>query len=455
MTLTCSDVATLACPACRGALRYRGGDQSPTTDATQAVAAPFPDGTLVCPSGHEWPVHRGIPRLCDESSVDGVDRALRPIYNFIAPYHDLGVDFVLPLVQFPDIGASRERYVRELQLGALRPHADGSPVRILEIGVGSGANVPLIAAALPANLDAELWGIDLSSGMLAQAVRNLESMRDRRVRLVLGDAHTLPFADATFDRVFHVGGINGYRDIRRALAEMARVARADTPIVVVDEELDPDRWHSLLHRLAFASITFFDVSPHAPSELVPGGAHHVAVTHVSRFYYCLTFRAHKPKEHTMAISDILTHSELARLRQQYDALLMGTLMGSVFTTTYPASTPYIDTIGALFYGGPTANLTDAVLNAPNRERCLIALLATRGAGLNLALHIYMALAANVSPEEIAQILLLVGTYSGVDNFAGAIQAEQKTLETLRTVLQAGSATPKEVFAALVKAFAPA
>ena len=116
----------------------------------------------------------------------------------------------------------------------------------------------------------------------------------------------------------------------------------------------------------------------------------------------------------MAISDILTYNDLTRLRQQYDAQLMGAMMGAVLTTTYPASTPYVDTIGALFYGGPTANMTGAALSAANRERCLIALLATRGAGLNLALHIYLALAAHVSPEEIAQILLLVGTYSGVD-----------------------------------------
>ncbi len=40
-----------------------------------------------------------------------------------------------------------------------------------------------------------------------------------------GRARARRFADGAFDRVFHVGGINGYRDRRRALAEMARVAR--------------------------------------------------------------------------------------------------------------------------------------------------------------------------------------------------------------------------------------
>src|SRR6266446_239626 len=208
MRFATADVATLACPICRGSLLLQasrgsphdGGRRSPDAAALHESpgAAEVRDGIFTCSRCyHEWPLRDGVPQLCDEDRVSGIDRALRPIYDFIAPYHDLGADVVLPLLQFPDFGASRDRYVRELRLGELRPHADGSPVRILEVGIGSGANVPLVHAAL--------------------------------------------LADATFDRVFHVGGINGYRDVRKALAEMARVARAGTPIVVVDEELDPDR----------------------------------------------------------------------------------------------------------------------------------------------------------------------------------------------------------------------
>ncbi len=296
--------------------------------------------------------------------------------------------------------------------------------------------------------------------MLTQASRALGRRREPRVRLVLGDAHALPFGDTTFDRVFHVGGINGYRDIRRGLAEMERVARPDTPIVVVDEELDPARRHSLMHRLAFASITFFDSSPHAPRELVPAGTHHVAVTRVSRFYYCLTFRTpsrnanprHIQKEQAMAIGDILTGEQLMKVRSDFDAQQMNALMSAPLSTLHPPSLPYLQTIGDLFYGGPTATMTGSTLPPEIRERCLVAVLATRGAGLNLALHIYLALVAHVSPEEIAHILLLVGTYSGIDNFADAIQTEKKALQTLRGLVEAGSAAPKNVLPAFVAAF---
>lgn len=283
MSLTAADVATIRCPTCHARLAFAstGSGDGPIIE----------EGSLLCAGCQRaWAVRDRVPYLCDEARVSGMDRMLRPLYDIIAPYHDLGVDYLLPVLQFPDVGSPRPRYVKQLELGAVRPHDDGSPVRILEVGIGCGANVPLVTEAMAPGVDVEVWGVDLSSGMLRQASRRLAGTSAGRIRLLIGDAHALPFADATFDRVFHVGGINGYRDIRKGLAEMARVARADTPIVVVDEELDPDRTHTLLHRLAFGSITFFDSAPHAPRELVPAGAYGIAVTHVSRFYYCLTFR---------------------------------------------------------------------------------------------------------------------------------------------------------------------
>jgi len=45
----------------------------------------------------------------------------------------------------------------------------------------------------------------------------------------------LPFRDNSFDMVFHVGGINFFSDRRKALAEMFRVARAGSKLIVSDE----------------------------------------------------------------------------------------------------------------------------------------------------------------------------------------------------------------------------
>src|SRR5262249_18504429 len=157
--------------------------------------------------------------------------------------------------------------------------------------IGAGANLPLLQQHLPLDVDVEFWGLDYSLGMLLQCAWRTEWVYPvPRVRLLLGDAHSLPFQDSQFDRVLHVGGINGYRDRNAALGEMARVAKKGAPIVVVDEELDPNREHEVWHKLAFQSLTWFDSKPHAPKELVPPDSKHVAVTPVSRFYYCLSFQ---------------------------------------------------------------------------------------------------------------------------------------------------------------------
>jgi ubiquinone/menaquinone biosynthesis C-methylase UbiE len=105
----------------------------------------------------------------------------------------------------------------------------------------------------------------------------------------MADAHALPFPDHSFDRVFEIGGLNGYRDPRLALAEMARVARPGTPIVVVDEQLD-GRARSLRDRLAFRLLTFYTRDAHSPRELLPPGAEGVLDEQITRFYFCLTFR---------------------------------------------------------------------------------------------------------------------------------------------------------------------
>ena len=138
----------------------------------------------------------------------------------------------------------------------------------------------------------ELWGCDLSRGMLAVLTRRIERRRGwgQRLRLVQCDAHALPFADASFDRVFHVGAMNSYRDPKTALAEMARVAARETPIVVVDEQLDRSKAHGLYHRAVFRLVTFYDDHPHCPLEHLPPGATGVVEDQLSMFFYALTFR---------------------------------------------------------------------------------------------------------------------------------------------------------------------
>jgi ubiquinone/menaquinone biosynthesis C-methylase UbiE/uncharacterized protein YbaR (Trm112 family) len=279
--MTLADAGALACLACRGPLEFHG------TLAGDALES----GALRCVRcERDWPVRDGLPRLVDEALVRRADRFMRLLYDRLAALHDPVTRALFPPLQDISEDAARDNYMRRLALGDLGTSADGERRRILEVGVGAGANLPLLERDLPRDLEVELWGLDLSDGMLARCRRRLARHPGRPMRLLVADAHALPFPDAFFDRVFHVGGIGGYGDPRGALAEMARVARPETPIVVVDEQLDPARRHSAFHRFVFRALTFYSARATSPIADLPTRATGVISEQLSRYYYCLTFR---------------------------------------------------------------------------------------------------------------------------------------------------------------------
>jgi len=290
--MTPQHVALLRCPRCQGPLEYVG------TTARGHLHA----GNLLCrtcppPAAEEtgqpraWAVQNGLPHFIEPGDVRGFEALVHLVYELFAPFHDFGVRYCLPLLTFASEEETRERFVAPIGLEDLarNPPAD-RPLRILDVGIGGGGNLPYLARHLPAGVDVEIWGVDFSRGMLAQCERRLRTWAGSPVYLMLGDAHALPFPAASFDRVLHVGGINAYSDPARALAEMARVARPGTPIVVGDEQLDEVAARNWYQWLTFHWITALDGTRRAPVEHIPRGATDLRVTQVSSFYYAMSFR---------------------------------------------------------------------------------------------------------------------------------------------------------------------
>jgi len=261
----------VVCPDCRGDLTSDG-------DALQCTS---------CTA--RWPFAYGFPKLFREVEVRSSDRFMRLFYNGLPSLHDPLTRHFLPWLQRDSSEEElREAALSSLDLESLRPRSDGAPLQILEVGVGAGANLPFVARRLPRDVRAVYYGLDLSHGMLRQCRRRSpEGSLD--VRLLLGDAHRLPFADHIFDRVFHIGAIASFGAPEQALAEMGRVAKPETPIVVVDEQLDRSRRNTLRDQIAFRLLTFYDRAPHCPRELLPPEATGVHETQITRFYYKLTF----------------------------------------------------------------------------------------------------------------------------------------------------------------------
>jgi ubiquinone/menaquinone biosynthesis C-methylase UbiE len=100
--------------------------------------------------------------------------------------------------------------------------------------------------------------------------RNLRRWK-REAFLCQGEAERLPFRDAIFDVVFHVGGINFFNDRARAIREMIRVARPGTRIVIADETEQVVK--TVYERMPIVRRFFKsrDSEVRVPTDLVPCG----------------------------------------------------------------------------------------------------------------------------------------------------------------------------------------
>lgn len=273
-----TDIKNLICPTCCEGLRWQGVELKNGT---------LHYGVLICKHNHNWRIDSRIPNLVDRNQLNLKDQVMDVVYDFLSPVHDLSVNYLLPVLQYPDAEASRDNYIQAMKLGDLGQ--SNKPKRILEIGVGTGANIPLMRHAAGYRDDLEIWAVDLNANMIKNCAQAYQDEELPRLRLALADAHQLPFADSFFDRVLHVGGINIYRDVSQGLAEMSRVAKPGTPIVVVDEGLDANRRNNLRHKLAFMWLTSMDEIREAPQGLIPDDCEVSEVFNVSRFYYCLVY----------------------------------------------------------------------------------------------------------------------------------------------------------------------
>jgi ubiquinone/menaquinone biosynthesis C-methylase UbiE len=156
----------------------------------------------------------------------------------------------------------RRRAVDRLQL------AQGQ--RVLEVSVGTGTNVPLLAE--PLGPEGRVIGLDISHRMLAQCRQKLERQAVR-ADLIEGEAAHLPFADASFDAVFHHGGIAEFGNKQGAIEEMMRVARPKARIVLCDAGLPVDRRLPLMSRLLLKFQPQYEQPP--PLDLIPARAQDV------------------------------------------------------------------------------------------------------------------------------------------------------------------------------------
>jgi SAM-dependent methyltransferase len=134
-----------------------------------------------------------------------------------------------------------DRQLRTEAVGEVRRRVcAGLTGDVLEIGYGSGLNLPHLAPAVTG-----VWAIEPSATAVGMS-RPRQADADVPVVIAGDDAQFLPFPDHRFDSALCTWVLCGVPDAGRALAEVARVLRPGGAVHFVEHGVSPDpgvrRW---------------------------------------------------------------------------------------------------------------------------------------------------------------------------------------------------------------------
>jgi ubiquinone/menaquinone biosynthesis C-methylase UbiE len=248
--------------------------QSPFTAEPLHVVNEGRQEALVSSSNERFPIRNGIPIFLKPEDLTGDNGKYNHLYETIGGFYDDTQRVFCALKGF-----DRESYFRSYM--SLLEAKPGNSV--LETSVGTGLNYKYLPRGV------KLSGLDLSPEMLANCQVNLRRWQ-MEADLYLGNAESLPFADSSFDVVFHVGGINFFNDRAQAIREMIRVAKPGSLLLIADEtekhvkEIYERGPGSHLYKNRKAPVS-------APIDLIPPQMQEIHLEQM-RYgdWYALTFR---------------------------------------------------------------------------------------------------------------------------------------------------------------------
>jgi phosphatidylethanolamine/phosphatidyl-N-methylethanolamine N-methyltransferase len=159
---------------------------------------------------------RGRPRIQFGGGLD-VDVALEKrqverAYEFYAPIYDFVFDWIF--------APGRAAAIRHLALD--------DKDSVLEVGIGTGLNLPLYPPTC------RLTGIDLSEDMLDKAIERVQELAMPSVTLKVMDATSLDFGDNEFDKAVATYTISAVPDPIAVLREMRRVVKPGGLLVILN-----------------------------------------------------------------------------------------------------------------------------------------------------------------------------------------------------------------------------
>jgi ubiquinone/menaquinone biosynthesis C-methylase UbiE len=130
-----------------------------------------------------------------------------------------------------------DRAMRNEELVGYRRRVVGAAQgRVLEVGIGSGLNLPFYGPSVT-----EIIGLDPSDPLIGMASRRAR-VNDRAVSFLAGSAEAIPLDTGSVDAVVTTWTMCSIPDARAALAEMRRVLRPGGELLFVEHGRAPDPW---------------------------------------------------------------------------------------------------------------------------------------------------------------------------------------------------------------------
>jgi ubiquinone/menaquinone biosynthesis C-methylase UbiE len=249
--------------------------QSPATGVPLHAVSDQGREALVSNSGEQFPIRDGIPNFLSPDDLTGDNGKYNHLYETIGGFYD-DTQRVACALKALDRDEYFLAYMRMLEA------QPGDSV--LETSVGTGLNLKYLPRGV------QLSGLDLSAEMLASCRGNLRRW-GLDADLFLGNAESLPFADSSFDVVFHVGGISFFNDQAKAIHEMIRVAKPGTLILISDET--EEYAQKTYERIPITSSYYKNrkQAVRVPIDLVPSEMEEVNLEMIKGgLFYAITFR---------------------------------------------------------------------------------------------------------------------------------------------------------------------
>jgi len=195
-----------------------------------------------------YPIIDEIARLVSPPNSFGEDVKWQKFYDMFAPFYDLSERIIASWLSGVNVTKEREKIISLLNLK--------KGISILEVSPGPGVYQKFIRKNI--GEDGKIVALDLSIGMLKQCQKR---SKDLGVSLIQGNASYLPFADESFDSLFHFGGVNLFSEPEKALKEFVRVVRKGGTVAWGDEGLSPNFPNNLKKKILLKSNPGFAKPP--------------------------------------------------------------------------------------------------------------------------------------------------------------------------------------------------